>query len=193
MPRKSRMDAPGTLHHIMDRGIEGTKIFRDHTSSFPVCLLSFVSHRLGRTFLVYAGMFWNRNPTGDFTENDFILHGIQISPDKNVNFPCAAAPFTVSPVPWTLTCCTLKAKCCLAQGLGLIWRFCSSAHRFALRLPSDLTSRWRPCLRLVILLRFTTLHETLTGDLNPMSSRPCRAYTRRCSWPGPQQACWKVV
>ena len=27
------------------------------------------------------------------------------------------------------------------------------------------------------MLRFTTLHGTLTGDFNPMSSRPCRAYT----------------
>jgi hypothetical protein len=41
-------------------------------------------------------------------------YGIQISPDsvqyplegcKNVNFPCAAAPFTVSPVPRASTCC----------------------------------------------------------------------------------------
>lgn len=29
MPRKSRMDAPGTLHHVMGRGIERTKIFRN--------------------------------------------------------------------------------------------------------------------------------------------------------------------
>ena len=29
MPRKSRIDAPGSLHHIMARGIEGGKIFRD--------------------------------------------------------------------------------------------------------------------------------------------------------------------
>lgn len=28
----------------------------------------------------------------------------QASPDKNVNFPCATASFTVSPVPWALTC-----------------------------------------------------------------------------------------
>ncbi len=38
-------------------------------------------------------------------DRTFILHGIQISPDKNVNFPCAAAPFTVSPAPWASTCC----------------------------------------------------------------------------------------
>ena len=29
MPRKSRIDAPGSLHHIIVRGIERTKIFRD--------------------------------------------------------------------------------------------------------------------------------------------------------------------
>ena len=29
MPRQSRLDAPGTLHHVMVRGIEGTPIFKD--------------------------------------------------------------------------------------------------------------------------------------------------------------------
>jgi len=29
MPRKSRMDAPGTLHHVMGRGIERARIFRN--------------------------------------------------------------------------------------------------------------------------------------------------------------------
>jgi hypothetical protein len=28
MPRQARLDAPGTLHHVMGRGIEGTKIFK---------------------------------------------------------------------------------------------------------------------------------------------------------------------
>jgi hypothetical protein len=31
MPRQPRLDAPGTLHHVMGRGIEGTKIFRTDT------------------------------------------------------------------------------------------------------------------------------------------------------------------
>jgi putative transposase len=31
MPRKSRIDAPGALHHIITRGIERSKIFRDNT------------------------------------------------------------------------------------------------------------------------------------------------------------------
>jgi hypothetical protein len=29
MPRPPRLDAPGTLHHVIGRGIEGTKIFRN--------------------------------------------------------------------------------------------------------------------------------------------------------------------
>ena len=31
MPRGPRLDAPGTLHHIMVRGIERTNLFRDDT------------------------------------------------------------------------------------------------------------------------------------------------------------------
>ena len=30
MPRQARLDAPGTLHHMMIRGIEGKSIFRDN-------------------------------------------------------------------------------------------------------------------------------------------------------------------
>jgi len=29
MPRRARLDAPVTLHHVMIRGIEGKGIFRD--------------------------------------------------------------------------------------------------------------------------------------------------------------------
>ena len=29
MPRQARLDAPGTLHHVMIRGIEDKRIFRD--------------------------------------------------------------------------------------------------------------------------------------------------------------------
>lgn len=31
MPRLARLDAPGVLHHVIIRGIEGPKIFRDDT------------------------------------------------------------------------------------------------------------------------------------------------------------------
>jgi hypothetical protein len=40
--------------------------------------------------------------------------------------------------------------CSLTQGFGLLCDFCSSAHRFALRLLSDARSPSRPCLRLVL-------------------------------------------
>jgi len=69
-------------------------------SAFFIC-----TSQTGGTVLVCAGIFVSRNPTGDFTGKDLTLHGIQTSPDKNVNFPCVAAPFTVSPVPWASTCC----------------------------------------------------------------------------------------
>jgi hypothetical protein len=29
MPRQAKLDAPGTLHHVMIRGIEGKSVFRD--------------------------------------------------------------------------------------------------------------------------------------------------------------------
>lgn len=29
MPRKARLDTPGTLHHVMIRGLEGRDIFRN--------------------------------------------------------------------------------------------------------------------------------------------------------------------
>jgi putative transposase len=31
MPRQARIDAPGALHHIICRGIERRKIFKDNT------------------------------------------------------------------------------------------------------------------------------------------------------------------
>ena len=30
MPRQARLDAPGTLHHVMIRGIERSPIFKDN-------------------------------------------------------------------------------------------------------------------------------------------------------------------
>ena len=34
MPRLARLDAPGVLHHIIIRGIERRKIFRDDKDNF---------------------------------------------------------------------------------------------------------------------------------------------------------------
>jgi len=97
----------------------------------------------------------------------------QISPDKNVNFRDATAAFTPLLEPWAS-----YMKCRLTRKLGLVCYFCSSAHHFALRLPSDGPSRFRPCLRLVLVQMCKThLQGSRTGDFHPISSRPCRAYT----------------
>jgi len=74
-------------------------------------------------------------------------HDKQISPDKNVSFPCTNAAFTLphEPVGFVMLCQ-------LTQGLSLVCGFCSSSRTFAIGLPSDHFSRNRPCLRLVLLL-----------------------------------------
>ena len=70
----------------------------------------------------------------------------QISPGKNMIFPCTTAAFTIPHILRT----GFVMLCSLTQGFGLICDFCPSARRFALRLLSDLGSPLRPCLRLVL-------------------------------------------
>jgi hypothetical protein len=96
-------------------------------------------------------------------------HGNQISPDKDVNFPCATAAFTLplEPVGFVVLCQ-------LAQELSLVCGFCSSARTFALRLPSDPSSRRRPCLRLVLLVVFI--------KMNTIGSRTGDFLSRRSLW-----------
>ncbi len=105
-------------------------------------------------------------------------HGKQISPDKNVNFSCTTAAFTLPHEP-----AGFVVLCQLAQELSLVCGFCPSARTFALRLPSDGRSPFRPCLRLVLLVVFINMNTTgsRTGVFHPISSRPCRAYTIRSS------------
>ena len=94
----------------------------------------------------------------------FLPHCKQISPDKDVNFPCTAAAFTLSHEP-----AGFVVLCQLAQGLSLVCGFCPSARTFALRLPSDPSSRRRPCLRLVLLVVFININTfgSRTGDFLP--------------------------
>lgn len=94
-------------------------------------------------------------------------HVRQISPDKNVNCRYTTAAFTTSPESMGLRHVVLTCP-----DDGLVCCFCSSAHSFALRLPSDPSSRRRPCRRLVLLSRLTTVPDSNTGDLHPISSRP---------------------
>jgi len=95
----------------------------------------------------YAGSLVNRLDLLRISLMNLLSRDAQISPDKNVNFPCTNAAFTLSPEP-----AGFVVLCQLAQGLSLVCGFCSSSRTFAIGLPSDPSSRRRPCLRLVLLL-----------------------------------------
>ena len=109
-------------------------------------------------------------------------HGKQISPDKNVNFPCTAAAFTLSHEPTGFV-----VLCQLAQGLSLVCGFCppdqvrdrlgskccAEVHPGPLAgLPSDGRLPSRPCLRLVLLVVFINMNTigSRTGDFLPRRS-----------------------
>jgi hypothetical protein len=113
-------------------------------------------------------------------------HGKQISPDKKMSFPCTNAALKIHPSPkrifmqgiiisgtrslslcYTRYPCPLPPEpvvfvmlCQLTQGLSLVCGFCSSSRTFAIWLPSDLSSRRRPCLRLVLLLVSITMNTS---------------------------------
>src|SRR3990167_5588912 len=86
-------------------------------------------------------------------------HAGQISPNKFMISRCTTAAFTLSRVPLGFV-----VMCQLAPGLSLLCSFCSSARTFALGLPSDHSSRNRPCLRLVVMFPFQVLPQ---GTLTP--------------------------
>ena len=128
-------------------------------------------------------------------------HGKQISPDKNANFPCTNAAFTLPPEP-----AGFVLLCQLAQGLSLICGFCSPDQvrgrlwlarvRFGfLRTPprgdAPRFSGSSTCLRLLLLVVFISMNTigSRTGDFHPISSRPCRAYTTTCSRPPSARVC----
>jgi len=76
-----------------------------------------------------------------------LTHRRQISPDKNVNCPCTTAAFTLPPEPVGFV-----VSCQLARRLSLIMRFLFVGPHVCLGLPSDHSSRIRPCLWLVLLV-----------------------------------------
>src|SRR4030042_221429 len=112
----------------------------------------------------HAGVLVNRvNPFRNLLMS-LLPHGKQISPDKDVNFPCTTAAFTLPPEP-----AGFVVLCQLAQGLSLVCGFCPpdqvrgrlGSKRCAevhpgpsAGLPSDGRSPSRPCLRLVLLVVF---------------------------------------
>ena len=58
MPRKSRIDAPGALHHVIGRGINRQEIFSDKTDyqSFLNRLGAIVDETT-TSYLLFAGFF----------------------------------------------------------------------------------------------------------------------------------------
>jgi hypothetical protein len=59
-----------------------------------------------------------------------------------------------------------------------------ATRTFALELPSEIPSQVCPCRRLVVVVvHHVDITGTPTGDFYPISSCPCRAYTRQFSEP----------
>ena len=100
----------------------------------------------------------------------------QISPDKDMNFPCTTAAFTLSPAPGGLRHLVLPRP-----GTEPSMRFLSvGSHRCAR------ASSRQPLARLPLpsASSFICPHGhtgTPTGDFHPTSSHPCRAYTSQWS------------
>ena len=62
MPRKARIDAPGALHHIMARGIEGRPIFKnDHDRNDFIKRLAFILEETETKCLAWA-LILNHSP-----------------------------------------------------------------------------------------------------------------------------------
>jgi hypothetical protein len=112
----------------------------------------------------YAGSLVIRLDRSGIALMNLLSRDAQISPDKNVNFPCTNAAFTLSPEP-----AGFVVLCQLAQGLSLVCGFCSSSRTFALRLPSDPSSRRRHCLRLVLLIVFFLSMNTVRFSYRGLS------------------------
>jgi hypothetical protein len=91
-----------------------------------------------------------------------------------VNFDYATAAFTVSPESRALSCCAdLPGDSALyAVSVPFGKLRAGLAHSFALRLPSDGPSRFRPCLRLVFVSMFLTLTGFIYRGLSPHKFTP---------------------
>ena len=57
MPRQARLDAPGTLHHVMIRGIERSPIFKDNQDRQDfVSRIGMIAQQTGNKILAWALM-----------------------------------------------------------------------------------------------------------------------------------------
>jgi len=115
------------------------------------------------TAIGYAGFLVIRVNPFRILLMSLLPHGKQISPDKDVNFPCTTAAFTLPPEP-----AGFVVLCQLAQELSLVCGFCPSARTYALRLPSDGRPPFRPCLRLVLMLMISNINRVhVQGTFTP--------------------------
>ena len=117
----------------------------------------------------------------------------QISPDKDVNFRCTTAAFTLSLEPGALLCCanlpgdwalyavSVRRLTTLHSGLDATCSQLPHCGGPSATLCFQTNPRVScPCRRLMLIDR--TSHGGVDqgshiGDLHPISSRPCRAYT----------------
>jgi hypothetical protein len=90
----------------------------------------------------------------------------QVSPGKNVDFPCTLAPFTAL----ALDCIGLHCPLPTRPTAQPPMRFVFLKSQVCLRLPSDPASRRRPCPWL------TVGAINLRTGLSPSSQRPCWAH-----------------
>ncbi len=100
-----------------------------------------------------AGSLVNRIDLVRILLMNFLSPDTQISPDKNVNFLCTTAAFTLSPEPTDFVVPTRpETEPCMRFLFPGSSPGQDPARTFALRLPSDPSSRRRPCLRLVLVI-----------------------------------------
>ena len=92
----------------------------------------------------------------------------------NVNCRYTTAAFTLSPEPWASLCvANLPGDWALyAVSVPLDRLGTGLTHSFALRLPSDGSSRFRPCLRLVLVSMYLTLTGFTYRGLSPHKFTP---------------------
>jgi hypothetical protein len=187
-----RVGSPGRVHHLL-RVAHGSSLFRDvrpftartgfdrtaTMASADFCFLppDVSARKAGRGALGAGGLSTPfgmvRSPAPIATSPS--PRGKQISPDKSVSFPCTAASFTISPEPEGFA-----IGCWLAQETWPRMTFLFVGSQVCRGLPPDAPSRRRPCLRLVVATEFIDVGSP-TGDLHPINSRPCRAYTHTCT------------
>jgi hypothetical protein len=100
----------------------------------------------------YRRVRWLLYPFPDSPQSDSLsistLPSSRSPQIRTVNCLYTTAPFTVPPEPkgFVMVCITYPG------GFSLLWRFCSSARRFAAGFRYYPSSRKRPCLKLVVIV-----------------------------------------